>query len=112
MAEGKLKHVVGLLALQQSMLEEVAAGGDWGLSWSILPFADPTDPSPLASMSVQQYATGVAYLKDPSLVQDRRNKTGGGETRDKRPAAKGKWTQLSKAQQEALEEWKKKNSGK
>ncbi len=113
-AEGKIDHVRGLLALQQTVIEEVAAGGDWPLSWSVLPIADPTDPSPVASMSVSQYATGVACLKDLSLIQDRRTKhqnttnpNGGGDKRQP-----GKWTKLSAAQKEALEEWKKKNPNK
>ena len=36
---------------------------------------DPTEPSPLASMTVSQYATGVAWLKDVQTVQERRNKS-------------------------------------
>ena len=98
--ERRMGHVVGFLVLQPSMFQEFGAGGDWALSWSALLFAAPTDPSPLASMSVQQQATGVAYLKDLSLVHAQRMK------------AKGTWTQLSKAPEEALEKWKRTNPGK
>ena len=112
-AEGEDSHVKALLALQPPILDKVAVGGDWPLSWSVLPFADPTDPSPWASMTVQQYATGVACLKDLMLVQDRCDKRNAGSRDPKgKPQNKGPWTQLSQAHREALEKWKKKNPGK
>ena len=115
LAEGDVAHCKGLLALQQAMLEEVALGGDWTLSWSIMPMEDPTEPSPLASMTVSQYATGVAWLKDVQTVQERRNKsvtTPGNDKPKGGGGQKGSWMKLSAAQQEVLKKWKADNPGK
>ena len=75
----------------------------------MLPFEDPTNPSPIGGMSVEQYATAVAVTEDYQSVQDRRKKTDNPRN-DRDGAAKAtggrKWVQLTPAQQAALEEFR------
>ena len=105
LAEGDVAHANGLIALQRAMIEEVALGG----TWSVMPFEDPTEPSLLASMSVSQYATWVAWLRAVQTVKDRRTTNGAQTGNDPKPRGTpkgGAWQKLSKAQQKVLEKYR------
>lgn len=102
------------------MLEEVAAGSDWSLAWCVPPFADPTDPSPLGAMTMDQYAMAASLLKDYETVaayrgkgrgRDSRAPTGppGGGAREQKGR---RWINLSENQLKAFNEWKKKDPAK
>ncbi len=97
------------------MLEEVAAGSDWSLAWTVLPITDPTEAPPMAAMNLDQYARAISLRKDYSLVADHRKKgqAGGARPNDKRGEGsaekKGRrWIAMSEAQMKQYNEWKKK----
>ena len=107
-------HAKALNALTMTMVEEVAAGGDWEVAWTLLPLPDPCAIDPIHSMSVQQYSTAINLLKDWAVISERRHAKGSTGAQGGGGAGTGgkgdkKWVQLSKSQLASYEKWKKEN---